>query len=154
MGNAMTARRTAWLLLFAVLTACKEPQEPDPVVVAPSEPVIAEPAPPAPEPPPPPEAPPPKPELHASYPDSDPETLLNRDTAEMADLLGTPLRIEDQPPALIWIYEVENLCTLRLFFYPELEGGRFLSLTYAVEPVADEAAERACIASLRRAHVG
>jgi hypothetical protein len=72
----------------------------------------------------------------------------------MADMLGTPARIEDQPPALIWIYEVQNLCTLRLFFYPELEGGRFLSLTYEVEPVVDEAAERACIASVRRAHVG
>ena len=149
----MTVRRTAWLLLFATLAACKAPQEAEPVVVPPPEPLVAEPAPPEPELPPP-DAPPTKPELEASLPESDPETLLNRDTAEMADLLGTPLRIEDQPPALIWIYEVENLCTLRLFFYPELEGGRFLSLTYEVEPVVDEAAERACIASLRRPHVG
>ena len=150
----MTVRRTAWLLLFVLLAACEQPPAPEPVVVAPAEPVVAAPEPPAPELPPPPDAPPTKPELQASLPESDPETLLNRDTAEMADLLGTPMRIDDQPPALIWIYEVENLCTLRLFFYPELEGGRFLTLTYEVEPAADEAAERACIASLRRAHVG
>lgn len=150
----MTVRRTAWLLLFALLAGCEQPPAPEPVVVAPAEPVVAAPEPPAPELPPPPDAPPTKPELQGSLPESDPETLLNRDTAEMADLLGTPMRIDDQPPALIWIYEVENLCTLRLFFYPELEGGRFLTLTYEVDPVGDEAAERACIASLRRAHVG
>ena len=150
----MTVRQTAWLLLVVLLAGCQQPPKPEPVVVDPPEPVVAAPEPPAPELPPPPDAPPTKPELQASLPESDPETLLNRDTAEMANLLGTPARIDDQPPALIWIYEVENLCTLRLFFYPELEGGRFLSLTYEVEPVADEAAERACIASLRRAHVG
>lgn len=150
----MTVRQTAWLVALVLLAACEQPPQPEPVVVAPPEPVVAAPEPPAPDLPPPPDAPPSKPELQASLPDADPETLLNRDTAEMADLLGTPVRIDDQPPALIWIYEVENLCTLRLFFYPELEGGRFLSLTYEVEPAADEAAERACIASLRRAHVG
>ena len=150
----MTVRQTAWLVALVLLAACEQPAQPEPVVVAPPEPVVAAPEPPAPELPPPPDAPPSKPELQASLPDADPETLLNRDTAEMADMLGTPVRIDDQPPALIWIYEVENLCTLRLFFYPELEGGRFLSLTYEIEPVADEAAERACIANLRRAHVG
>jgi hypothetical protein len=150
----MTAKRTAWLLLFAVLAACVPTEEPKPVAAPPPEPEVAEPAPPEPELPPPPEAPAPKPDGLAALPPTDPEVLLNLDTAEMADLLGTPARIEDQPPALIWIYEAENLCTLRLFFYPELDGGRFLSLTYEIEPSGDKAAERTCVDTLRRAHVG
>lgn len=155
----MTAIRTAWLLGFLALTACQPPAESEPVVAAPEpEPAVAAPAEPEPVQPPAVEPPPLKPEPPAVAaivpPDIDPEALLNRDTAEMADLLGMPLRIEDQPPALIWVYEAANKCTLRLFFYPQLDGSRFLSLTYKIDPASDRAAEQSCLATLRRAHVG
>jgi hypothetical protein len=55
---------------------------------------------------------------------------------------------------LIWIYEVPDHCVLRLFFYPELDGTRFLALTYSIEPESNNAGERACVTALRRAHVG
>jgi hypothetical protein len=130
------------------------PEDPQPAAPPAPEPQVSEPAPSESPLPPPPEAPPPKPDALATYPDSDPELLLNRDTAEIADLLGTPLTIEDQAPALIWIYESKGICTLRLFFYPQLEGERFLSLTYEITPAPDRNAEQLCIATLRRAHVG
>jgi hypothetical protein len=54
---------------------------------------------------------------------------------------------------MIWIYEVPDRCVLRLFFYPELDGTRFLALTYSIEPESNNAGERACVTALRRAHV-
>jgi hypothetical protein len=149
----MAASRTAWLVFCAALAACKPPEEPQ-SSAPPPEPQVSEPAQPEPDLPPPPQAPEPKPESLASYPDSDPETLLNRDTAEIADILGTPAKIEDQAPALIWVYEATDVCMLRLFFYPQLDGDRFLSLTYEITPAPDRNAEQLCIATLRRAHAG
>jgi hypothetical protein len=103
---------------------------------------------------PPPIAPPPaKPDNVATLPEYDPQELLKLDTAEMADALGAPDRTEDQAPALIWIYEIPGQCTLRMFFYPELDGTRFLALTYSIEPEVNNAGERACVTALRRAHV-
>ena len=148
----MNRSRAAWLLLCAGLAACEQTERAEPVVAPPaSETADAAPVEPA---PPPPDAPDPKPETLVALPDGDPEMLLKRDTAEMADLLGTPTRIEDVPPAIIWVYEMQNVCSLKLFFYPELEGTRYVTLTYEITPAGDARAEEVCISALRRAHVG
>ncbi|MEX0808027.1 MAG: hypothetical protein WD044_04810 [Dongiaceae bacterium] len=145
------------LSLCALLAGCSTAQQTGSAERGPQEAVAADPEPAAePEALPPADAPPPKPdampESMAALPEGDPDDLLKLDTAETASILGAPDRTEDQAPALIWVYEVPNLCTLRLFFYPELDGTRFLALTYAIEPATDSAGEHACVTAVRRAH--
>ncbi|MEX2298674.1 MAG: hypothetical protein WD715_14760 [Dongiaceae bacterium] len=144
--------------LCALLGACSTAQQGGSAERVPQETVAPDPESVAePETPPPADAPPSKPDSVpqslAALPYTNPEDLLKRDTAETASLLGAPHRTEDQAPALIWVYEVPNLCTLRLFFYPELDGTRFLALTYAIEPGTNSAGEHACVTALRHAHV-
>jgi len=145
--------RAAWLLLCAGLAACAQTERAEPAVAPPPEPAAADAAPVEPIPPPP-DAPEPKPDTLTALPDGDPEILLKRDTAEMADLLGTPTRIEDSPPAIIWVYEMQDVCSLKLFFYPELEGTRYITLTYEITPAEGARAEEICVSALRRTHVG
>jgi hypothetical protein len=149
-------RRAAGMGLLLLLWACNTAVQPGSTERVAQETAVPEPALSAePEALPPVEAPPTKPDgiTTAALPESDPQELLKLDTAETADILGAPHRTEDQAPALIWIYEVPNRCVLRLFFYPELDGTRFLALTYSIEPESNNAGERACVTALRRAHV-
>jgi hypothetical protein len=148
--------RTVGMGLFLLLAACNTGVQPGSAERVPQETAMPEAEPAAePENVPPVEAPPSKPDgiVTAALPETDPQELLKLDTAETADMLGAPHRTEDQAPAMIWIYEVPDRCVLRLFFYPELDGTRFLALTYSIEPESNNAGERACVTALRRAHV-
>ncbi len=59
------------------------------------------------------------------------ENLLDKDFADVVALLGDPSSKQLQSPGEMWLFAAEgNDCTLRLFFYPQVESESFRVLSY------------------------
>lgn len=69
------------------------------------------------------------------------ENLLDKDFADVVALLGDPSSKQDQSPGEMWLFAATD-CTLRLFFYPQVESESFRVLSYqAVSAEGDYAAQ-------------
>lgn len=73
---------------------------------------------------------PPKPETKTVI--VDPNALIGLDFEKTANILGSPTRLIEQPPALVWAYDEPN-CALRVFFYPRVAGSEYRALAYKIE---------------------
>ena len=62
---------------------------------------------------------------------SDLASVVGYDRAEVRDLLGEPIWVEEIPPALSWQYASEE-CVLRVFFFMEVTTRNFRVLSYDV----------------------
>ena len=59
------------------------------------------------------------------------ENLLDKDFADVVALLGDPSSKQLQSPGEMWLFAAKgDDCTLRLFFYPQVEGESFRVLSY------------------------
>lgn len=75
--------------------------------------------------------------------------IIGKSEAEVRDLLGPPVTVEERPPGKIWRYR-EGRCTLEVQLYPDVETRQFGTLAYEVrsDDNTDEG-NRACLAQLR-----
>jgi hypothetical protein len=79
----------------------------------------------------------------------DPGVLVGLDPGDVELVAGRPSAVREEPPAVIWIYQVPA-CVLEVFFYRELKSQRVLALAYAVRgDDQSEAAKQACFAAVR-----
>ena len=77
-------------------------------------------------------------------------TLLNRGSAEIVDILGKPGFVRRDPPAELWRYRTE-VCTLDLYFYEEDVGGNYsLSWLDFRNTASTAAARNACLRDILR----
>ncbi len=61
-----------------------------------------------------------------------PNDLVGLTFVQVVDLLGTPTLQADDPPAKIYAYTGEK-CTLKMYFYLDLENDEYRTLTYEVK---------------------
>jgi hypothetical protein len=81
-------------------------------------------------------------------PAADPEKLIGLDRESTQELLGQPNLQQAEPPAQVWYYTATD-CTLRVFFYLELETTTYRALHY--EMTRNDTAqlgERSCISQI------
>jgi hypothetical protein len=84
--------------------------------------------------------------------DDDPDHLVGLSEADALRLLGKPKTRADTPPSRIWTYSSTN-CELRLFFYPEIGGTSYRTLTYEIDDHdPTDTNRRACVGGLLKNH--
>lgn len=72
------------------------------------------------------------------------ESLLDKDFADVTALLGDPSSKQMQSPGEMWLFAASD-CTLRLFFYPQVEGESFRVLSYEAVGAAGGYAAQECL---------
>ncbi len=72
------------------------------------------------------------------------ESLLDKDFADVMALLGDPSSKQLQSPGEMWLFAASD-CTLRLFFYPQVEGESFRVLSYEAVGAAGGYAAQECL---------
>ena len=84
----------------------------------------------------------------------DPNRLIGLTEKDATNLLGPPAEKMDSPPSRVWTYRSVG-CDVKLFFYPEVGGATYRSLTYQIDDrdPADEG-YRGCVGSLVKSHAG
>jgi hypothetical protein len=84
--------------------------------------------------------------------DADPEHLVGLSEADAIRLLGNPKSRADTPPSRIWTYRSTS-CDLRLFFYPEIGGTSYRTLTYEIDDRdPTDTNRRNCVGGLLKNH--
>ncbi len=84
--------------------------------------------------------------------DDDPDHLVGLSEADALRLLGKPKTRADTPPSRVWTYSSTN-CELRLFFYPEIGGTSYRTLTYEIDDHdPTDTNRRACVGGLLKNH--
>jgi len=87
----------------------------------------------------------------ASY---DPDRLVGLSESEATNLLGPPAEKADAPPSRVWTYHSDT-CDVKLFFYPEVGGSTYRTLTYEIndrDPA--DTTHGGCVGGLVKAHAG
>ena len=87
----------------------------------------------------------------ASY---DPDRLVGLSESEATNLLGPPAEKSDAPPSRVWTYRSDT-CDVKLFFYPEVGGSTYRTLTYEIndrDPA--DTTHGGCVGGLVKAHAG
>jgi len=138
------------ILVLTVATGCipQQPQQAFPVA-QPPQPVEAKPVPPPPPPSPPPPLPEKKPDAAAAA-SIDPKQLVGLGFRDTENLLGSPTKEEEKPPAKIWTYSNEE-CELDIFFYSDINTREFRALTYEIkDKQATGGSDDRCLARLLR----
>lgn len=74
-----------------------------------------------------------KPEPKPSPELLEPSTVIGRSVDEAKNMLGTPGKIADMAPAVVWSYFSDD-CELSLHFYMDISTRAFRVLTYNVVP--------------------
>ncbi len=84
--------------------------------------------------------------------DDDPDHLVGLSEADALRLLGKPKSRADTPPSRIWTYS-SLTCDLRLFFYPEIGGTSYRTLTYEIDDRdPTDSNRRSCVGGLLKNH--
>ena len=84
--------------------------------------------------------------------DDDPDHLVGLSEADALRLLGKPKSRADTPPSRIWTYS-STMCDLRLFFYPEIGGTSYRTLTYEIDDRdPTDSNRRSCVGGLLKNH--
>ncbi len=114
--------------------------------LAPAAPAAVPPAPPAATQPP---RPTPKPvELARTTPSAKLERVFGLSLRETRALLGTPYLQTEMPPAKVLAYEGKT-CTLNVFFYLDLDSGRYRALSYEIKGGdGSEPAKQRCLSEI------
>jgi hypothetical protein len=90
----------------------------------------------------------------AASTDTDPDHLVGLSEADAVRLLGAPKLRTDTPPSRIWTYS-STTCDLRLFFYPEIGGTSYRTLTYEIDDHdPTDTNRRNCVGGLLKNHAG
>jgi len=88
----------------------------------------------------------------AASADADPQRLVGLSEADALRLLGKPKSRADTPPSRIWTYSSPS-CDLRLFFYPEIGGTSYRTLTYEInDRDPTDTNRRNCVGGLLKNH--
>lgn len=88
----------------------------------------------------------------AASTDDDPDHLVGLSEADAIRLLGAPKLRADTPPSRIWTYS-SAICDLRLFFYPEIGGTSYRTLTYEIDDRdPTDNTRRNCVGGLLKNH--
>jgi hypothetical protein len=88
----------------------------------------------------------------AASADADPQRLVGLSEADALRLLGKPKSRADTPPSRIWTYSSPG-CDLRLFFYPEIGGTSYRTLTYEIDDRdPTDSNRRNCVGGLLKNH--
>ena len=86
--------------------------------------------------------------------DDDPDHLVGLSEADALRLLGKPKSRTDTPPSRVWTYSSTS-CDLRLFFYPEIGGTSYRTLTYEIDNRdPSDSNRRKCVGGLLKNHAG
>jgi hypothetical protein len=86
--------------------------------------------------------------------DYDPDRLVGLSEADAMSLLGPPVEKSDSPPSRVWTYRSQT-CDVKLFFYPEVGGTTYRTLTYEIndrDPA--DTTHGGCVGGLVKAHAG
>jgi hypothetical protein len=87
-------------------------------------------------------------------PEVDPEKLVGLNETEAMNLLGPPAEKTDAPPSRVWTYR-SPACDVKLFFYPEVGGTLYRTLTYEItDRDPTDTSHGACVGGLVKAHAG
>jgi hypothetical protein len=90
----------------------------------------------------------------APAPEYDPDRLVGLTEAAATNLLGPPAETSDSPPSRVWTYRSQT-CDVKLFFYPEVGGSLYRTLTYEIndrDPA--DTTHGGCVGGLVKAHAG
>jgi hypothetical protein len=88
----------------------------------------------------------------ASAGDDDPDHLVGLSEADAIRLLGAPKTRAETPPSRVWTYSSPG-CDLRLFFYPEIGGTSYRTLTYEIDDRdPTDSNRRNCVGGLLKNH--
>jgi hypothetical protein len=82
----------------------------------------------------------------------DPDRLVGLSEVEAMNLLGPPVDKAESPPSRVWTYRSQT-CDVKLFFYPEVGGTTYRTLTYEIndrDPA--DTTHGGCVGGLVRAH--
>lgn len=84
----------------------------------------------------------------------DPDRLVGLSESEALSLLGPPAEKSDSPPSRVWTYRSES-CDVKLFFYPEVGGTAYRTLTYEInDRNPADTTHGGCVGGLVKAHAG
>jgi hypothetical protein len=84
----------------------------------------------------------------------DPDRLVGLSEVDATNLLGPPVEKADSPPSRVWTYRSQT-CDVKLFFYPEVGGTTYRTLTYEIndrDPA--DTTHGGCVGGLVKAHAG
>ena len=84
----------------------------------------------------------------------DPDRLVGLSEADATNLLGSPAEKTESPPSRVWTYRSQT-CDVKLFFYPEVGGTTYRTLTYEIndrDPA--DTTHGGCVGGLVKAHAG
>ena len=84
----------------------------------------------------------------------DPDRLVGLSEGDAMKLLGPPAEQSDSPPSRVWTYRSQT-CDVKLFFYPEVGGTTYRTLTYEIndrDPA--DTTHGGCVGGLVKAHAG
>lgn len=84
----------------------------------------------------------------------DPDRLVGLSETDAMNLLGPPAEKADSPPSRVWTYRSQT-CDVKLFFYPEVGGTTYRTLTYEItdrDPA--DTTHGSCVGGLVKAHAG
>jgi len=84
----------------------------------------------------------------------DPDRLVGLSETDAMNLLGPPVEKADSPPSRVWTYRSQT-CDVKLFFYPEVGGTTYRTLTYEIndrDPA--DTTHGGCVGGLVKAHAG
>src|SRR5215831_10346886 len=80
----------------------------------------------------------------------DPKQLVGLGFRDTENLLGSPTKEEEKPPAKIWTYSNEE-CELDIFFYSDINTRECRALTYEIkDKQATGGSDDRCLARLLR----
>jgi hypothetical protein len=80
--------------------------------------------------------------------------LVGLGEGEVADLIGVPGEVREEPPARVWRYAGDG-CSVDVLFYFDLTLQQFRALTYRIEPEGQsEQAQRNCLGGIQEGQRG
>lgn len=62
------------------------------------------------------------------------KALVGNSEEQVVALLGRPVSVRDEPPAIVWRYEAATSCRIDIFFYFDVASEAFRSLAYKFYP--------------------
>ena len=90
----------------------------------------------------------------ASLADTDPSSLVGLTEADATRRFGPPTSHAETPPSRVWTYH-SAICDLRLFFYPQVGGTTYRTLTYEIDDHDPaDTTRRGCVGGLLKNHAG